>query len=279
MGSPFPHVRLHQRRTAGADRAHFSVSDRQSIFGHSMGGHGALMMAFRNPQRFRSVSAFAPIVNRAGCRGAARRSPPIWAATKASGCSTTAAICWPAARKKCRSLSTGATTTSSGRPAATGAVGGAGAPARLAADAAHSAGVRSQLLHHRHLRGRSPALPRRAPVPLIKIRAVNRPVSSKPSLPYPFLIPVIYMRQIFIKNSKTGYANSAIPSPLQFRIQRVAQSVAQQVEGQHGDEYRRAGKIATCGAITISARASLSIAPHSGVGGWAPSPETTGWRR
>ena len=42
---------------------HFSVSDRQSIFGHSMGGHGALMMAFRNPQRFRSVSAFAPIVN------------------------------------------------------------------------------------------------------------------------------------------------------------------------------------------------------------------------
>ncbi|MNW07345.1 hypothetical protein D3C71_2039300 [compost metagenome] len=34
----------------------------------------------------------------------------------------------------------------------------------------------------------------------------------------------------------------------------------------------RLGKIATCGAITISARASLSIAPHSGVGGWAPSP-------
>ena len=48
---------------------HFSVSDRQSIFGHSMGGHGALMMAFRNPQRFRSVSAFAPIVNRAGAVG------------------------------------------------------------------------------------------------------------------------------------------------------------------------------------------------------------------
>lgn len=147
---------------------HFSVSDRQSIFGHSMGGHGALMMAFRNPQRFRSVSAFAPIVNPCQSRGAARRSPPIWAATKASGCSTTVAICWPAARRKCRSLSIRATTTSSRRPAAAGAVSGAGAPARLAADAAHSAGVRSQLLHHRHLRGRSPALPRRAPVPLIK---------------------------------------------------------------------------------------------------------------
>lgn len=34
---------------------------RQGIFGHSMGGHGALVSALRNPQRFRSVSAFAPI--------------------------------------------------------------------------------------------------------------------------------------------------------------------------------------------------------------------------
>ena len=36
---------------------------RQGIFGHSMGGHGALIMALRNPERFRSCSAFAPIVN------------------------------------------------------------------------------------------------------------------------------------------------------------------------------------------------------------------------
>jgi len=34
---------------------------RQGIFGHSMGGHGALVCALRNPQRYRSVSAFAPI--------------------------------------------------------------------------------------------------------------------------------------------------------------------------------------------------------------------------
>ncbi|MDT0576064.1 S-formylglutathione hydrolase [Croceicoccus sp. F390] len=34
---------------------------RQSITGHSMGGHGALTIALRNPQRFRSVSAFAPL--------------------------------------------------------------------------------------------------------------------------------------------------------------------------------------------------------------------------
>jgi len=35
---------------------------RQGIFGHSMGGHGALTLALRNPGRYRSVSAFAPIV-------------------------------------------------------------------------------------------------------------------------------------------------------------------------------------------------------------------------
>ncbi len=34
---------------------------RESIFGHSMGGHGALVIALRNPGRFRSVSAFSPI--------------------------------------------------------------------------------------------------------------------------------------------------------------------------------------------------------------------------
>ncbi len=35
---------------------------RQGIFGHSMGGHGALTIALRHPDRFRSCSAFAPIV-------------------------------------------------------------------------------------------------------------------------------------------------------------------------------------------------------------------------
>jgi S-formylglutathione hydrolase len=36
--------------------------DRQGIMGHSMGGHGALTLALRNPGRYRAVSAFAPIV-------------------------------------------------------------------------------------------------------------------------------------------------------------------------------------------------------------------------
>jgi len=44
--------------------AAFPMADmaRQGITGHSMGGHGALTIALRNPDRFRSVSAFAPIV-------------------------------------------------------------------------------------------------------------------------------------------------------------------------------------------------------------------------
>ena len=42
---------------------YFPVSDRRSICGHSMGGHGALVIALRNPQRYQSVSAFSPIAN------------------------------------------------------------------------------------------------------------------------------------------------------------------------------------------------------------------------
>ncbi len=42
--------------------ARFPVSDARAISGHSMGGHGALVAALRNPGRYRSVSAFSPIV-------------------------------------------------------------------------------------------------------------------------------------------------------------------------------------------------------------------------
>ena len=41
--------------------------ERQGITGHSMGGHGALTIGLRNPARFRSVSAFAPIVSPLNC--------------------------------------------------------------------------------------------------------------------------------------------------------------------------------------------------------------------
>lgn len=42
--------------------SNFPVTAERSISGHSMGGHGALVIALRNPGRYRSVSAFSPIV-------------------------------------------------------------------------------------------------------------------------------------------------------------------------------------------------------------------------
>ena len=47
--------------------AHFAVSDARAISGHSMGGHGALVCALKNPGRYRAVSAFAPIANPSAC--------------------------------------------------------------------------------------------------------------------------------------------------------------------------------------------------------------------
>jgi S-formylglutathione hydrolase len=45
----------------------FGLQGRISIFGHSMGGHGALVMGLKESHKFRSVSAFAPIANPMGC--------------------------------------------------------------------------------------------------------------------------------------------------------------------------------------------------------------------
>ena len=42
--------------------AHFATTTARAISGHSMGGHGALVIALKNPGRYRSVSAFSPIV-------------------------------------------------------------------------------------------------------------------------------------------------------------------------------------------------------------------------
>jgi S-formylglutathione hydrolase len=45
----------------------FKIGDRVSIFGHSMGGHGAMTLGLKAPEKFRSVSAFSPIVNPVAC--------------------------------------------------------------------------------------------------------------------------------------------------------------------------------------------------------------------
>lgn len=48
--------------------ANFAIDrDRMGVFGHSMGGHGALSLALKNPGMFKSVSAFAPMNTLMGC--------------------------------------------------------------------------------------------------------------------------------------------------------------------------------------------------------------------
>lgn len=51
----------------GLVEAYFPASNRRAISGHSMGGHGALVIALRNPERYRAVSAFSPISNPMDC--------------------------------------------------------------------------------------------------------------------------------------------------------------------------------------------------------------------
>lgn len=66
-----PHFRMHsyiERELPALIAKHFPVDmDRQGITGHSMGGHGALTIGLRNPETFRSISAFAPIVSPLNC--------------------------------------------------------------------------------------------------------------------------------------------------------------------------------------------------------------------
>jgi S-formylglutathione hydrolase len=47
--------------------ANFPVTSQRAISGHSMGGHGALSIALKNPERYSSVSAFSPIANPMNC--------------------------------------------------------------------------------------------------------------------------------------------------------------------------------------------------------------------
>ena len=59
------HYRMHDyvvHELPALIEANFPVTSARAISGHSMGGHGALTLALRNPGRYRSVSAFAPIV-------------------------------------------------------------------------------------------------------------------------------------------------------------------------------------------------------------------------
>lgn len=59
------HYRMHDyiaQELPALVEAHFPATGARAISGHSMGGHGALVIALKNPGRYRSVSAFSPIV-------------------------------------------------------------------------------------------------------------------------------------------------------------------------------------------------------------------------
>lgn len=65
-----PHYRMYDyvtRELPQLVEAELPVTDQRSISGHSMGGHGALICALKNPGHYASVSAFAPISNPTEC--------------------------------------------------------------------------------------------------------------------------------------------------------------------------------------------------------------------
>lgn len=65
-----PHYRMYDyvvKELPQLVESELPVTDQRAISGHSMGGHGALICALKNPGRYASVSAFAPIANPTEC--------------------------------------------------------------------------------------------------------------------------------------------------------------------------------------------------------------------
>jgi len=113
------HYRMHDyvvEELPALIEAHFPASGERSISGHSMGGHGALVCALRNPGRYRSVSAFSPISNPMDCPWARRPSAVTWVKTGRAGASGMPACCWPkpllANARRCWSIRATVTTSS-----------------------------------------------------------------------------------------------------------------------------------------------------------------------
>lgn len=141
---------------------HFPIAPGvRGIFGHSMGGHGALALALRNPDLYRSVSAFAPVVAPskvpwgqkafAGYLGQDRR---VWSTYDACDLVRARPLSIPILVGYRR----GGQVPRPGAQA--GAVRGRLRGGRPAARAPPPRGLRPQLLLHLHLRGRPPRAPR-----------------------------------------------------------------------------------------------------------------------
>ena len=157
-----------------------STGRARAIFGHSMGGHGALVARCATPSATARVSAFAPIcapmqlpVGREGVRRA------IWAPTATPGAHTT--------RRELARARRAGRTRGPGRPGHGGRVPRRAAQARAApgrlprgrrpAHAALAGRLRPQLLLHRHLHGR----PRRPPRPAAEGVSLETLLAARPS--------------------------------------------------------------------------------------------------
>jgi len=72
------HGQLRHARVRTLVLEHFAArDDRVGLFGHSMGGHGALTLALNNPGLYQSVSAFAPIAAPMQCPWGVKASVAI----------------------------------------------------------------------------------------------------------------------------------------------------------------------------------------------------------
>ena len=155
------HYRMHDyvvQELPALIEANFPVSRKRGISGHSMGGHGALICALRNPGRYLSLSAFAPITHPSDCPWGQKalgrflgEDPAAWRE-------------WDAVE-----LLAGAVTGGSGRsrrlprrPAQARSLARSRRCGRSPAATAPAAWLRPQLLLHCELHRRSPAPPRRS---------------------------------------------------------------------------------------------------------------------
>ncbi len=133
--------------------------ERQSITGHSMGGHGALTLALRNPGRYRSISAFAPIVAPSqvpwGEKALGRYLGPDRAAWRAHDA---VALIEDGARVPEILVDQGTSDNFLQQELKTGAARSRVSRRRHRAHPADAGGLRSQLLFHLHLYGGSSAL-------------------------------------------------------------------------------------------------------------------------
>ena len=143
---------------------HFPVSTKRAISGHSMGGHGALIAALREPGRYRSVSAFSPISHPSRCPwgqkalGAYLGNNPCCGRSgmPASCCATTTA-------RPCRPWWTWGWTTPPGGAARHRHPGRSGRHPGVAPDAQPPCRLRPQLLLRGELHRGAPALSRQPP--------------------------------------------------------------------------------------------------------------------